>query len=237
MSESKNKDGPTPDSKIRTDDSRQYWESVDADENGMLGGFQAISKVDLRGSRAFLAKLGFGKTSTLRKVRRAVDGGAGIGRITKNLLIDVSDTVDIVEPIAKFTAELKDVSGVGHVFNVGLEEWQPMEGVSYDIIWNQWVVGHLTDAQLIKYLERCKEALSRDEETGRTIGLIVLKENLTRTNEDLFDETDSSVTRHDGSFKRLFAAAGLKIVRTELQNGLPKQIFPVRMYALRPKDS
>ena len=43
----------------------------------MLGGFPSISAVDLRGSRAFLVKLGIGKTKGLHQVERALEGGAG----------------------------------------------------------------------------------------------------------------------------------------------------------------
>lgn len=66
---------PPPDSLIRTENGLQYWSGIDADVNGMLGGFPGISAVDLRGSRAFLVKLGIGKSK--RKVERALEGGAG----------------------------------------------------------------------------------------------------------------------------------------------------------------
>ena len=97
--------------------------------------------------------------------------------------------VDVVEPIAKFTEELSKKNGVRQVFNVGLEEWQPCEDVEYGLIWNQWCVGHLTDAQLVQYLERCKTVLTPGD------GLIVVKENLSTSGVDLFDDQDSSVTR------------------------------------------
>ena len=42
----------------------------------MLGGFPYVSKVDLQGSKNFLAKLGVGKKSG-KKIARAVDCGAG----------------------------------------------------------------------------------------------------------------------------------------------------------------
>jgi len=65
-----------PDSRINTDDARAYWASIDATVNGMLGGFPQVSKVDLQGSRAFLAKLGVGGKEG-RKVERVLEGGAG----------------------------------------------------------------------------------------------------------------------------------------------------------------
>jgi protein N-terminal methyltransferase len=61
----------------------KYWEGVDADVDGMLGGipsvggYSAISKVDLQGSRSFLAKLGIGSKNGRRRVANALEAGAG----------------------------------------------------------------------------------------------------------------------------------------------------------------
>ncbi|KAI0180476.1 alpha-N-methyltransferase NTM1 [Hypoxylon sp. FL1284] len=234
---------PAADSKISADDGRRYWAGVDADVNGMLGGFPAVSRVDLRGSRSFLAKLGLGRNKGVKAIRRALEGGAGIGRITQGLLLDVAEAVDVVEPIAKFTAALEGHPRVGRVYNVGLEEWRADENdgnaddkdVVYDLVWNQWCLGHLTDDQLRNYLTRCAAALSRADD-GKVRGVIVVKENMGTAEEDLFDDVDSSVTRRDGTFRRIFEEAGLRIVKTELQHGFPDVLYPVRMYALKPKD-
>ncbi|KAI1452254.1 alpha-N-methyltransferase NTM1 [Annulohypoxylon moriforme] len=225
-----------PDSLISADDGRRYWSGIDADVNGMLGGYPGVSRVDLRTSGSFLAKLGLGRTKGEKNVKRAVEGGAGIGRITQGLLLEVAETVDVVEPIAKFTAALEGQPGVGRIYNVGLEEWRPEEGAVYDLVWNQWCVGHLTDLQLGAYLRRCGAALSVGED-GKTKGVIVVKENLSTAGQDIFDEVDSSVTRQDETFRRIFEEAGLQIVRTELQHGFPDDLYPVRMYALRPKKT
>lgn len=43
--------------------------------------------------------------------------------------------------------------------------------------------------------------------------------------------------REDKSFRSIFQRAGLQVVRTELQKGLPEapiKLFPIRMYALKP---
>jgi hypothetical protein len=114
-----------------------------------------------------------------------------IGRITEGLLLGLAEKVDIVEPIAKFSDNLKGKYGIGEIFNVGLEDWSPQESEEskYDLIWNQWCLGHLTDAQLTTYLEKCQKVL-------KTGGLIVVKENMSTSGEDVFDELDSSVTRY-----------------------------------------
>lgn len=111
-----------------------------------------------------------------------------VGRITEGLLLGVAEQVDVIEPIAKFTAGLQSKPGVRSVFNIGLEEWVPSDGVKYELVWTQWCVGHLTDEQLVQYLERCKSVLTPE-------GLIVVKENLSTSGVDVFDDVDSSVTR------------------------------------------
>lgn len=42
-------------------------------------------------------------------------------------------------------------------------------------------------------------------------------------------------SREDKKFREIFDRAGLVIVRTELQNGMPKGLLPVRSYALKPQ--
>lgn len=105
----------------------------------------------------------------------------------------MAETVDIVEPIAKFSDALKGKEGVGRIWNIGLEDWDfggnnIHENMKYDLVWNQWCLGHLTDAQLVEYLKMCGKAIKPG-------GWIVVKENLSTTDEDQFDEIDKSVTR------------------------------------------
>jgi protein N-terminal methyltransferase len=207
----------------------------------MLGGYPQISRIDLRGSLAFLTKLrrlsssGQDRNAATPRLARGVDCGAGIGRVTEGFLTNVCDVVDVVEPVAKFASvleqgPLKTDGRVGDVYVTGLQDWAPTK--TYDLVWNQWCVGHLTDSQLVSYFRRCGAALSPG-------GWIVVKENLSthRFGEDIFDEVDSSVTRSDYKFRDLFQEAGLYIVRAELQTGFPKGLglYPVKMYALRPK--
>ncbi|MCJ1413595.1 Alpha N-terminal protein methyltransferase 1 [Ptychographa xylographoides] len=226
-----------PDSRISHADALSYWNSIPPTVNGMLGGFHQISSTDLRGSANFLAKLRAGDSSTtpLGLLKRGVDCGAGIGRVTAGFLSRVCHVVDVVEPIEKFAKEVKGMemggSGkLGKVYVMGLEEWIPQE--KYDLIWNQWCLGHLTDAQLVSYLKRCKQAVPGE-------GFVVVKENMSTDVEgkDIFDEMDNSVTRSDEKFRQLFAESDYEIVRTELQKGFPKGLYPVRIYALRPKVS
>ncbi|KAF8545444.1 alpha-N-methyltransferase NTM1 [Trichophaea hybrida] len=221
------------DADIDTQKQLDYWNSVDATPNGMLGGFEHISRVDIQGSKNFLAKIRLDRTPPLR----IADCGAGIGRISKDFLTKITNTVvvDIVEPVKKFTDEIsnpenfkeeKAAGKIGEIYNVGLESWTP-EKKAYWMIWNQWCVGHLTDSSLVEYLRRCADGI-------RDGGVIVVKENISNCPDDVFDDLDSSVTRTDQKFRTLFEDAGLKIIKTEVQRGMPSSLFQVRSYALRP---
>jgi len=66
----------------------------------------------------------------------------------------------------------------------------------------------------------------------------VVKENLcqdlqTGAAHTVFDKEDSSLTRSDRAWKNIFDQAGLKLVREQVQDGLPEGIYVVKMYALR----
>lgn len=168
-----------------------------------------------------------------------MDLGAGIGRVTKGFLVDVADVVDVVEPVAKLAAVvsegeefkvLREEGRIGDVVVKGMQEWSPKDGVKYDLIWVQWCCGQVTDKQFIEFLERMVPYV----ESG---GWIVVKENMSTDVEgkDIFDETDSSVTRSDKKFRVLFEQANLEIVATEVQKGMPAELYPVRSYALKAK--
>ncbi|PCG89170.1 Hypothetical protein PENO1_106210 [Penicillium occitanis (nom. inval.)] len=263
-----------PDSNINRFSSLEYWNNMPPTVNGMIGGFPQVSRIDLRGSANFLAKIRrffrLGTEGELdpvtsqssrgksKKLRRGVDCGAGIGRITEGFLGEVCETVDVVEPVAKFaeviqrsslmkrnktattmveidknaenTTETPEKEGIiENIYIIGLENWIPTE--KYDIIWNQWCIGHLNDSELIRYLQRAANALTPH-------GIIVVKENTSVDPEgsDIYDELDSSVTRTDEKFRRLFRYAGLKLIKVEEQLGFPMHLglLPVMMYALRP---
>ncbi|RYP32169.1 hypothetical protein DL768_011145 [Monosporascus sp. mg162] len=219
----------SPDSLINQDDGRRFWQGQDASDNAMLGisaAFPSLSQVDLDGSRNFLAKLGIGSDEGLRMVRCALEGGSGVGRFTRSILLNVAEQVDVIEPIEKFTQNLEGVAGIRNIFNVGLEEWHPTAGVRYDLVWNQGCICHLTDAQVVQYLTKCKAALRSKD------GLVIIKENLSIRGADVFDSTDSTVTREDRKFLSLFQRAGMRLVKAEIQSGLPGALLPVKMYAL-----
>lgn len=63
--------------RINQQNSRNYWQGVNADVDGMLGGFAFISDKDLQGSKSFLVSLNVLDMNREKKLNRAVDCGAG----------------------------------------------------------------------------------------------------------------------------------------------------------------
>lgn len=148
----------------------------------------------------------------------------------------------------------------------------PDEDVLYDVIWAQWMLQHLSDEDLIRFLQAAKASLVKPDTSSTTpkgsskgavldgSGCIFIKENTCQEKENgdgnvWFDEEDKSITRSvrtmlpvrtlqienklkstvicsrrsRKAFERVFATAGLKIIKTEVQLGLPAELFAVRM--------
>ena len=92
---------------------------------------------------------------------RALDCGAGIGRITKHLLQRHFKCVDLVEQNKAFLEKAVEYVGCEDTekpkkqfFCSGLQDFVP-QCQTYDVIWCQWVLGHLTDTHLIEFFKRC----------------------------------------------------------------------------------
>ncbi|KAM6902436.1 N-terminal Xaa-Pro-Lys N-methyltransferase 1 [Xenentodon cancila] len=205
-----------------------YWRDVPPTVDGMLGGYGSISSIDINGSKAFLKRfLGEeeGKTGT----DCALDCGAGIGRITKRLLLPLFKTVDMVDVTQEFLDKSKSYLGeegkrIGNYFCCGLQDFVPENG-RYDVIWIQWVIGHLTDDHLVEFLRRCQKAL-------RPNGLIIIKDNVSYEG-IVPDEVDSSVCRDLDILCSLVGRAGLRTIHKEQQMNFPKEIYQVHTLALR----
>lgn len=216
----------------------EYWENeanCPVNDNGVLGGFAHVSPADIAHSKRFIDRL-----QTLRPAcgrQCAVDCGAGIGRVSKFLLLPAFDQVDLVEQSERLLKSVPSYMGVDldllrkvrNLYCMGLQEFVPAPD-TYDVIWVQWVALYLTDVDLVHFLQRCQRAL-------RPNGWIGIKENvLLHGNPYEIDEEDSSITRSDPYYKSIFRQAGMTLLAEEVQEGFPEELYPVKMYALA-KDS
>ena len=103
----------------------QYWEDdkIPPTIEGVLGGFGFVSKDDITESTKFIQAIA--KRRPTIRFERAVDCGAGIGRVAAGLLIPLFTKVDIVEQSPKLIAEAKKAlsSKVNTYHCLGLQNW------------------------------------------------------------------------------------------------------------------
>lgn len=185
--------------------------------------------LDIQASSNFLKQIFKLKPAPQRG--RCLDTGAGIGRVSKNVLMLEFETVDLLEQDTKFCEiareNLSNSGRLGQIFNVGLQDFRGSEELKYDVIWIQWVLLYLPDDALIDFFNRISNMLNKN-------GIIVIKENFTKGNEVIYDKEDSSVTRPLPHFKTLLKQSNLRIIKETKQTNFPKDLFPVYMLAVRP---
>lgn len=210
-------------------DAAAYWEGIPATVNGMLGGFAHINVPDISGSDLYLRSIF--KMKNPPGHGRAVDCGAGIGRITKHLLQKHFGKVDLVEQCQNFLDRAKEnfkgSRKIGDYLCLGLQHFSPKPN-TYDVIWCQWVLGHLTDADLENFFQRMAHGLKPN-------GVIVVKENVTSSGTVELDEQDSSVTRPEQLLLEIIERAELRILKNTKQTNFPKGLYEVKMMCLKPK--
>ncbi|KAI8559147.1 hypothetical protein RHMOL_Rhmol04G0150600 [Rhododendron molle] len=231
-----------------------YWEGVEASVDGVLGGYGHVNEPDIKSSDAFLNTLLDDRFPSGEGNRHlvALDCGAGIGRVAKNLLIRYFNEVHLLEPVSHFLEAayenlspdniiVLDSHKATNFYCVPLLEFSPDDG-RYDVIWVQWCIGHLNDDDFVSFLS--KQSFQPDiffvfyfPEAGmdglKLGGLFVLKENIARTG-FVLDKEDRSITRSDLYFKELFDRCGLHIYKSKDQKGFPEELFQVKIYALTP---
>jgi protein N-terminal methyltransferase len=160
------------------ENAQEFWddpEKCPITDDGVLQGYGKLTPVDTKGSNAFLDKM-LTKEPTLQ-FDRVADCGAGVGRVTKNLLLARFKHVDLIEQSPRLSAATAKYIGAGPedakritCIVQGLQDFAPAPN-TYDVIWIQWVIGHLHDLDTIRFFRRCAAGLKPN-------GLIVLKDNV-----------------------------------------------------------
>lgn len=227
--------------------SARYWEQQAPSVQGMLGGLGELDNRDVTASSKFLDALDRRHGTVVKK--NALDVGAGIGRVTKHFLLPLFKTVDMLEQnlaylekSVAFIGQSKDCGVVDKRIASGMQSFRA-DGIvgedgkatgslqgRYNLVWIQWCIIYLTDDDLVTFLRECAKALAPG-------GTICLKDNVARHG-FLVDKEDSSVMRSNRYLKHLFQKANLQVVRETKQLDFPRNIFPVRTYALQPsKDT
>ncbi len=200
---------------------QSHWSEVSPTIDGVLGGLGHVHELDIRESMAFLNSL----SSVGRD--RALDCGAGIGRVAKHLLCRVFRTTDVMEPSQRLLDRAKIelmTSAIGEFLNESMERASFRH--RYDVIAVQWVASYLRDDDLISFLSRSKRALNPN-------GVIFLKDNVLSGKGVVVHDEDGSQTRSKLRYAEIFADAGLQCARERLQRQWPSDLFQAKMYALR----
>ncbi|CAJ1444552.1 unnamed protein product [Effrenium voratum] len=201
--------------------SMQFWAQQEVSCSGVLGGRPDTHLPDLHASEAFLDGV---LRQRQTRLQTALDCGAGVGRLAEALLLPRVETVDLLEPSGALLEAARHLPA-RHFLQRPLQSREKLPD-SYDLIWVQWVLLYLTDADLVAVLRRLRKAL-------RPGGCLVVKENvLLNRSAGLVHERDSSLTRTDGHFRRLFAEAQLTLRCSAAQEPWPSELLPVMMYAL-----
>lgn len=211
----------------------RYWDETTADTVGMLGGLTELQEPDEKESHALLDMLQAAPYNVGRG--RAADCGAGIGRVTQNVLSKHFGHVTLVEQEQRFVqvamTAMPEIEGLC----VGLQDWVPLAALdhpeaAFDCIWVQWIVGHFRDDHFVRFIRRAFDALAEN-------GVLVIKDNMStkENNGFVMDVKDHSITRSEAHYRHLFAVAGAKVVYFKKQTGFPPGMYPVPMWVLRDK--
>ncbi|GJZ08376.1 alpha N-terminal protein methyltransferase 1 [Tanacetum coccineum] len=104
---------------------------------------------------------------------RGRDCGSGLGRVTKNLLIKyfneaARENLSVSEDYKAANFYCTPLQAL-----INITEFTPGAG-RYDVIWIQWCIGHLADADFVSFFKRAKAG-------PKPGGLFVLKEYLVRS--------------------------------------------------------
>jgi len=213
-----------------------YWENeanCPLSDDGVLGGYGRVTPEDVRDSNKFLDALAVLRPTL--KFDKAADCGAGIGRVSKHLLLNRFQHVDLIEQSPRLLAAApayvtpQDGSNRMTCIVQGLQDFSPVPN-SYDVIWIQWVIGHLHDLDFISFFKRCAAGL-------RPGGLIILKDNCAQNYTFVVDKDDSSVARCVEYATLLLNLSGLDIILQAQQTDFPRELYPVIMFALSPKNT
>ena len=231
---------------------KAHWEKAQATNDGVTSGIGPLHDIDIADSRHFLTagEAPLWPSPLFRAGARALDIGAGIGRVSDALLLNLCGEVDLVDGSAAYLEQARASLGgerdsppaatatrgrLGELVCSELQSFVPLP--SYDLVWIQWTTMYLTDDDLKRLLVDCQRALAPG-------GLIVLKDNVIdgpgehlTEGKYLIDHDDNSVIRTMVSLEAiLYARAGLKLLaRAEAILGRD-DLHPVFNIALRPSD-
>mmetsp|Transcript_46998 Transcript_46998/g.147238 ORF Transcript_46998/g.147238 Transcript_46998/m.147238 type:complete len:285 (-) Transcript_46998:52-906(-) len=172
-----------------------------------------------------------------KTLETAIDAGAGVGRVTRAVLLRRCKRVMLIEGDSQWSKQSKMYLGKKRAMRcefkcARLDDLSPLPSNSADLVWIQWTLQYLTDQDVIKCLESLSKGLRRH-------GFLIVKENRpyghARNDRFQMDTPDGEngrydITRTDVHHRILFEKAGLTVEDSELG-------METCSYCLRPKDN
>ena len=150
------------------------------DEQAMIG--DEGSEADVEHSRGLLDRVRAERPGL--RLDRALDGGAGVGRVTKHVLLRRCERVTLLEPCGRWLKQARRYLGHKRASRCefvcerleshdAAEAALPRPSGGYSLIWLQWCLQYLVDGHVISALRRLAGLLAPQ-------GVIVVKENRPR---------------------------------------------------------
>uniref|UniRef100_A0A7S0X200 Alpha N-terminal protein methyltransferase 1 n=1 Tax=Chlamydomonas leiostraca TaxID=1034604 RepID=A0A7S0X200_9CHLO len=222
------------------DRSVAWWDKQDPTNDGVMLGSGHLHDADIRESRALLEKTyswwEAGKLAEHGHTWAALDAGAGIGRVTKALLLHLFGRVDLVEPSAAMMAQAQaDLGSSAHwpgtpeghkveeLMQMGLQEalFQPFR---YHVVWVQECLMYLSDEDVVKFFVKARMGLEHN-------GVFFVKERVAARGFQV-DRGQARVTRSRHLLERLFGTAELMVLDHAAAAAVPRGAHGVHMWTL-----
>lgn len=215
-------------SKIKFENhSEKYWLNKTANIDNMCG-IGELNQEDLIHSKLLFEKLG-----SQENFRTALDVGAGIGRITFNVLYDKCEKIDMLDINKNFLdralCKEKELNGnkINKLYATKIQNFEFER--FYDLIFVQWVLEYLGDKKFYKFLFDCALNLNKD-------GFLIVKENVnTSDGTTLLIDEEGSFIRPPHSFENCFNRIGLSLIHDEMvkYNSVKDEIYDVKCWVLK----
>lgn len=200
-------------------------EEMIGDESGSADAEQGLAFLDRVVEENFQQNAASSAASPLMQHKLAVDVGAGLGRITKGILLKRYDEILLVEGSAAYCKRCKLKLGKKKATRCVFTQCylqdmtaQTLGTRPVDLIWVQWTLQYLTDVDFVECLKTLALGLRP------IIGVLIVKENRPygMAREDRFqmdtpggENQRYDITRSDAHHRLLFRMAGLTVKSME----------------------
>lgn len=205
--------------------SQSFWKSKDPSINSMCG-LEDLHDEDTQHTKQLLNKYLVGVGD-----ERALDIGAGIGRITFSSLyprfrrIDMLDSNSAFLESAKMFEKSTGNSKIENFYASTIEEFRFKH--KYDLVFVQWVLEYVSHEDLLKFFTRVKLNLQKN-------GVVIIKENVNiLSDEDIIVSEEGSTIRPPDSYENIFKTLGYSVEHDEIIPFHRTDIYEVKCWILK----